>query len=115
MEISYLLLIITCFIYGATPLIQAWDSFALKIINVLFILAVIVLVIITGEDGFFSDTDEWYWIDYVLPVGAVWLGGALGKEVLYEVFDYDDDWFLVFTVLAGLGLVATIITTCCGV
>ena len=109
METSYSLLIITCFLYGATRFIQTWDEFGQKLINVLFILAVIVLVLITGEDGFLSNTDDWYWADYILPAGAVFLGNRIGDAV------DDDDWTGIFAILAVLGLVATIITTCCGI
>ena len=108
MEISYLLLIITCFFYGATHLITMWDDFSFKLINVLVILAVIVLLLITGGDGFFSVSNDLFWVNLVLPAGAVFLGYIIGGAV------DDDDWRSVFVVLAALGLVATIITTCCG-
>ena len=108
MGISYLLLIITCFFYGATHLITMWDDFSFKLVNVLVILAVIVLLLITGGDGFFSVSNDLFWVNLVLPAGAVFLGYIIGGAV------DDDDWRSVFVVLAALGLVATIITTCCG-
>ena len=108
MAISYLLLIITCFFYGASQFITEWDDFGPKLINVLVILAVIVLLLITGADGFFSVSNDLFWVNLVLPAGAVFLGNIIGGAV------DDDDWRDVFIVLAALGLVATIITTCCG-
>lgn len=110
MEISYILLIITCFFYGATQIIGAWEDFESKLINVLVILAIIVLAIITGEDGFLNYyRSDWYWLNYLFPAGAVILGYQLGDAI------DDDDWPVIFLVLAGLGLIATIITTCCGI
>ena len=108
MELSYLLLIITCFFYGVSQLITIWDDFGPKLINVLVILAVIVLLLITGGDGFFSVSSDWFWVNLILPAGAVYLGIIIGDAV------DDNDWRGVFAVLTALGLVATIITTCCG-
>ena len=108
MEISYLLLIITCFFYGVSQLITIWDDFGPKLINVLVILAVIVLLLITGGDGFFHYNSDWFWVNFILPAGAVYLGYLIGEAV------DDNDWRGVFAVLTALGLVATIITTCCG-
>ena len=108
MAISYLLLIITCFFYGASQLITMWDEFGRKLINMLVILAVIVLLLLTGGDGFFRNSKDWYWLNLILPAGAVYLGIIIGDAV------DDNDWRGVFAVLTALGLVATIITTCCG-
>ena len=107
MELSYLLLLITCFFYGATTLITEWDDFGPKLVNVLVIIAILVLSFITGEDGFIQ-ADELMWLNLLIPAGAVYLGVVTGTAI------DNDDWIGVFVVLSGLGLIATIITTSCG-
>ena len=106
MELSYLLLLVTCFFYGATQLIEDWDDFGTKLINVLVILTIIVLLLITAGNGFTDDS--WWWRLIALPGGIVYLGLIVGESIS------DWDWNKVFMVLACIGLVATIITTCCG-
>ena len=112
METSYLLLIITCFCYGASGLITHWADFSEKLINTLALVAIFVLTILTCEDGFFSshrETVHYWWLDIVLPIPAVLIGLWIGDGI------DSDDWQGIFTVLAVIGLIATIITTCCGV
>lgn len=111
MQISFVLLLITCFFYGASLLIKEWDDFWLKLINTLAIIAIIVLSFITvdPEDGILGYSDYW-WLTYIFPAGAVLLGNFVGEAI----HDDDGDWYMVFLCLAGLGLIATIVTTCCG-
>ena len=107
MEISYLILIITCCLYGATTGIEHWEEFGAKLINVLALIALTVLTLITGEDGFLQN-DSW-WLNYVFPAGAIFLGLFIGYAI------DDDDWKGICVILSILGLIATIITSCCGV
>lgn len=109
---SYCLLLLTCFFYGASTLIKNWSDFATKLINVLAIIAIIVLTLATmdPEDGITAHiglTDYW-WLQFVFPIIAVWIGNEIFAGIK------DDDWPLIFLVIAGLGLIATIITACCG-
>ncbi len=112
MDTSYGLLIITCFCYGATKAILDWNDFVSKLINVLAIIAIFVLVGITSEGGFFTHKyNEPDWLNcLIVPAGAVLLGVIIGA-IIEEI---DGDWLGIFTILAGLGFVATIITTCLG-
>ena len=105
MEISYLLLIITCVLYGMTQFVESWEDFGLKLINILVFIAVFVLTILTAEDGFFQD--HAYWLNYILPIPAVYVGHLIGSGI------DDDDWTGIFVILSIIGLIATIIATCC--
>ncbi len=107
MEISYLLLIVTCLLYGMSTLITEWDDFGFKLVNVLVIIAIIVLTLITAEDGFISDRSDYWWLNYLIPVPAVFVGVYISSSI------DNDDWYRVFAILGAIGLIATIICTCC--
>lgn len=105
METSYLLLIITCILYGITGFIQDWDDISQKIGNSLFVIFVIVIVTLTGDDGFFDEE----WINYIFPIPSIYLG-----SIIYSAID-DGDWPGVCAFLSIIGIIATIVTTACGI
>lgn len=109
MQISFLLLLVTCFLYGASGLITDWSDFACKLWNTIIIITIIVLFLIisSGAPGFFQNSDLW-WVDCILPIPAICLGLFVNSYI------ENDDWIGVFGILGGLSLIATIITTCCG-
>ena len=111
MELSYLLLLVTCILYGASGMIAEWRDFPSKLVNALVIIVIIVLLLVTlspGHAGFFRKSDDFWWIDFLMPIPAIYLGGAISSIV------DDNDWTGVFFILGCLSLLATIVTTCCG-
>ena len=123
MEFNYLSLIITCFLYGFSTNIRHWEGFRFKLTNVLVLIALLVLTIIAGEDAIISkvfDTDTWtyttniwYWLNYILPAGALAIGTWIGKLVIEKTKDADE-WRRVIMILAELGLLVTIVAICFG-
>ncbi len=108
METSYLLLIITCVLYGASGLVQDWDDIGQKVVNSLVAIFVIVIVILTGDDGFFDEE----WINYIFPIPAIFLG-----SIIYGAIEDIEggDWTVVCILLSVIGIIATIVTTACGI
>lgn len=92
-----------------STLITEWDDFSFKLVNVLVIIAIIVLTLITAEDGFISDRSDYWWLNFIMPAPAVYVGALIGSNI------DNDDWVGVFTILGAIGLIATIICTCCGI
>ena len=109
MYTSYLLLIITCVLYGLSGIVSEWEEFGAKLANMIVIIAIIVLTLITGEDGFFLPRSNIWWINFVIPIPAIYIGACISATI------DNDDWHDVFGILGIIGLIATIITTCCGV
>lgn len=105
METSYLLLIITCVLYGASGLVQDWNDISQKIGNSLVAIFVIVIVTLTGDEGFFDEE----WINYIFPIPAIYLGSIIYGAIA------DGDWPGVCAFLSIIGIIATIITTACGI
>ena len=71
MELSYLLLLVTCILYGASGMIAEWRDFPSKLANALVIIVLIVLLLVTlspGHAGFFRKSDDFWWIDFLMPI-----------------------------------------------
>ncbi len=105
METSYLLLIITCVLYGISGIIKDWNDGFTKFVNSMYVIFVVVITILTGDDGFFDSN----WINYIFPIPAVLLGYMIYNDI------HDGDWPIVCAYLSNLGVTATIITTSCGI